>query len=291
MKKILFIALFLLILSPTCFAEDKAPVFNLHLFNNDEREVKSLLNAQVRYANRTNFKKFVNTYDKDYVNSDGFDLETYSKIVKDVWESYDKIKYGIKIKNVEINDNLAIVEVDETSSATIPDEHMNGVLKSEANSVYHLKKVDGKWKVSYDAVNSENTSMLYGEAKDLNIKLTAPQEIEAGVEYTASLEFTPPENSVAIASIASDKVEYPQKQAKEVFRKLPDDNVLERLFVSNTDNMNEYIIASIGITKADINDLSIKLSLTGYGYQITRVNVKQKAKAGEGIEGLDDKGK
>ncbi len=168
---------------------------------------------------------------------------------------------------------------------------MSGILRSEAESVYHLQKVDGKWKVTYDAVNTENTSMLYGEARDLDIKLTAPHEIEAGVEYTASLEFTPPENSVAIASIASDKVEYPQKQAKEVFRKFPEDNILERLFISNTDNVNEYIIASIGITKADINDLSIKLSLTGYGYQITRVNVKQKTEINEGIKKADDKDK
>lgn len=290
MKKIILITLLSFFLTPTSFAEEKTPVFNLHLFNNDTREVKSLLNSQVRYANRNNFKKFINTYDKNYVNSDGFDLETYSDIVKDVWQSYDKIKYGIKIKNIEIKDDCAIVSLDETSSAIIPDKNMNGVLRSEADSVYHLKKVDGKWKVTYDAVNSENTSMLYGEARDLDIKLTAPHEIEAGVEYTASLEFTPPENSIAIASIASDKVEYPQKQAKEVFRKLPDDNILERLFISNTDNVNEYIIASIGITKADINDLSIKLSLTGYGYQITRVNVKQKT-VNEGIKKADDKDK
>lgn len=290
MKKIILITLLSFFLTPTSFAEEKTPVFNLHLFNNDTREVKSLLNSQVRYANRNNFKKFINTYDKNYVNSDGFNLETYSDIVKDVWQSYDKIKYGIKIKNIEIKDDCAIVSLDETSSAIIPDKNMNGVLRSEADSVYHLKKVDGKWKVTYDAVNSENTSMLYGDARDLNIKLTAPHEIEAGVEYTASLEFTPPENSIAIASIASDKVEYPQKQAKEVFRKLPDDNILERLFISNTDNVNEYIIASIGITKADINDLSIKLSLTGYGYQITRVNVKQKT-VNEGIKKADDKDK
>ena len=290
MKKIILITLLSFFLTPTSFAEEKTPVFNLHLFNNDTREVKSLLNSQVRYANRNNFKKFINTYDKNYVNSDGFNLETYSDIVKDVWQSYDKIKYGIKIKNIEIKDDCAIVSLDETSSAIIPDKNMNGVLRSEADSVYHLKKVDGKWKVTYDAVNSENTSMLYGEARDLDIKLTAPHEIEAGVEYTASLEFTPPENSIAIASIASDKVEYPQKQAKEVFRKLPDDNILERLFISNTDNVNEYIIASIGITKADINDLSIKLSLTGYGYQITRVNVKQKT-VNEGTKKADDKDK
>ena len=75
-----------------------------------------------------------------------------------------------------------------------------------------------------------------------------------------------------------------------MFRKLPDDNILERLFISNTDNVNEYIVASIGITKADISDLSIKLSLTGFGYQITRVNVKRKP-VNEGIEGLNDKDK
>ena len=290
MKKIILITLLSIFLTPASFAEENTPFFKLHLFNNDAREIKSLLNSQVRYANRTNFKKFINTYDENYVNSDGFDLATYSNIVKDVWQTYDKVKYGIEIKDIEINDNLAVVTLNETSSATIPDKKMSGVLKSEADSVYHLKKVNGKWKVTYDAVNSENTSMLYGEARDLDIKLTAPKEIDAGVEYTASLEFTPPKDSVAIASIACDKVEYPQKQAKEVFRKLPEDNILERLFVSNTDNVNEYIIASIGITKADINDLSIKLSLTGFGYQITRVNVKQKTN-NEGIEGLNDKGK
>ena len=186
MKKIILITLLSIFLTPSCFAEEKTPVFNLHLFNNDTREVKSLLNSQVRYANRNNFKKFINTYDKNYVNSDGFNLETYSDIVKDVWQSYDKIKYGIKIKNIEIKDDCAIVSLDETSSAIIPDKNMNGVLRSEADSVYHLKKVDGKWKVTYDAVNSENTSMLYGDARDLDIKLTAPHEIEAGVEYTAS---------------------------------------------------------------------------------------------------------
>ena len=290
MKKILFIFLLFLMSSPISMAEDSVPVFNIHLFHNDVRDVKTLINSQVRYANKNNFNKFINTYDKSYVNSDGFNLETYSNIVKDVWQSYDKIKYGIKIKDIAIKDDSAIVKVEETSNAIIPDKIMSGVLKSEADSVYHLKKVDGKWKVVYDAVNSENTSMLYGEAKNLDIKLTAPKEIEAGVEYTASLEFTPPDNSIAIASIASDKVEYPQKQAKEVFRKLPDDNILERLFISNTDNVNEYIVASIGITKADINDLSVKLSLTGFGYQITRVNVKQKP-VNEGIEGLNDEGK
>ena len=151
---------------------------------------------------------------------------------------------------------------------------MSGILNSKADSVYYLKKVDGKWKVSYDKVVDEVTSMLYGDAANLDIKLTAPKEVTPGYEYCASLEFIPPKDSFAIASISKDEVEYPQKPTKEVFRKLPDDNILERLFIANSDNKNEYVIASIGLTIADIKDLSIKLSLTGFGYQIIRVNVK-----------------
>ena len=115
--------------------------------------------------------------------------------------------------------------------------------------------------------------MLYGQAKDLNIQLTAPNEIEANKEYCATLEFVPPQNTIAIASIASDIVEYPQKPTQEVFRAMPEDNILERLFTSNTQNKNEYIVASIGLTQTAVCDLSLKLSLTGFGYTIKRVNV------------------
>ena len=256
---------------PAVFAGD---LFKLHIFDNDTREIKSLLNSQVRYANRTNFDKFMSTFDKGYLNADGFDYETYSNLVKDIWDTYDRIVYDIKIKDISVENDRAEVEVTEKSFADIPiSQKMDGFLKSEAESIYYLKKINGAWKVVSDKVLKESTSMLYGDARDLDIKLTAPLSINAGEEYTASLEFTPPEDVIAIASIASDKVEYPQKQAKEVYRKLPEDNILERLFISNEDNVNEYVVASIGLTKADVEDLSIKLSLTGFGYKIIRVNV------------------
>ena len=274
MKKRLLSLLLIICMSPAAFAGEGFNLFKLGIFNNDTREIKSLLNSQVRYANRTNFDKFIATYDKNYVNSDGFNLETYSNLVRDVWQTYNNIEYGITIKDIDIQNDKATVTVTETSFAELPaPAKLDGVMMSEADSVYYLKKSDGDWKVASDKVISETTSLLYGAAKDLDIKLTAPQEIEAGKEYTASLEFTPPENVIAIASIASDKVEYPQNQPKEVFRKLPDDNILERIFISNSDNVNEYVVASIGLTKANINDLSIQLSLTGFGYKIVRVNV------------------
>ncbi len=277
MKKLLIIIFISFILAPTSYASH-SPLFKLNIRGNDTKAIKSVLNSQVKYANRTNFDKFISTYDTNYKNSDGFDLETYSNLIKDLWQTYDKIKYGIKIRNIEISpEGLATVKLVETSYANIPiSEQMDGKLKSTADSIYYLKKINGKWKVISDSVIEENTSMLYGDAIDLDVKLTAPKQIEPNIEYTASLEFVPPKGTFAIASIAKDKVTYPQKQAKEVFRKMPDDNILERLFISNSDNANEYIVASIGLTKAAIDDMSIKLSLTGFGYQIIRVNVVEK---------------
>ena len=284
MKRIILSALLFILLSPAGFADGK--FFKSDFFDSNIRGVKSTLNSQIKYANKNNFDKFIATYDTNYKNGDGYDLDIYSKLVKELWENYDNIKYGIKIKDITFNeDGTAVVTLTETSCADIPvTKKMNGVLKSEANSVYYMKKINGKWKVTADKINDEVTSMMYGEAVNLDIKLSAPKEVTPGYEYTASLEFTPPKDTFAIASIAKDKVEYPQKQAKEVFRKLPEDHILERLFIANSDKANEYVIASIGLTKADIQDMSIKLSLTGFGYQIIRVNVVDEIKKDEAKE-------
>ena len=270
----------MLLSMPVSFASTS--FFNIGIQKNDTRDIKSLLDSQVRYANRTNFDKFISTYDESYINSDGFNLETYSNLVKDIWNSYDKIEYGIKIKSVVVKNDTANVEVTENSKAKLQlNAKIDGTLESESNSIYNLKKINGKWKVVSDKILDETTSLLYGEAKKLDIKLVAPQMINAGEEYTATLEFIPPENSIVIASIASDKVEYPQKNAKEVYRKFPEDNILERIFRANCDNVNEYVVASIALTKADIDELNVKLSLTGFGYKIIRVNVVPKLNSEE----------
>jgi hypothetical protein len=208
------------------------------------------------------------------MNADGFNLEVYSNLVKDIWSSYGNIKYGIKIKNISVTNDTAVAELTETSYAELTaSKKYDGELRSVSNSVYNLIKTEDGWKVISDSVLDETTSMMYGEAKNLDIKLTVPEKVSPESEYTATLEFVPPKETLAIASLAVDKVEYPQKPTKEVFRALPDDNILERLFTANNDNVDEYIVASIGLTKTAVDDLSIKLSLTGFGYAIKRVNV------------------
>ena len=273
MKKFILALLIFGAFSQPSLAFERPDCLNFSL-SRDEKAVKKVLKSQIKYANRMNYEKFMSTFDENYLNADGFNLETYSKLVKDIWGTYKKLKYGIEIKDITVTNDTAVINVIETSSAKLPvNEVYDGILDSVAESTYYLKKHDKVWKVYSDSVKDETTSMLYGDAKNLEIKLSAPLTVEAGQEYCATLEFEPPEDTMAIASIASDIVEYPQKPTQEVFRALPDDCILERLFTANSQNANEYIVASIGLTKADVQDLSIKLSLTGFCYKIKRVNV------------------
>lgn len=249
--------------------------------DSEVRAVEKLLKSQIKYANQNNFEKFIKTYDSKYINADGFNLDIYSKLVKDIWSTYDNIEYKILIKDIDIAENKATVKLIETSQADISmSEAYDGYLKSTADSIYKLEKNNGKWKVVSDCVVDETTTLLYGNAKNLDIKLSVPTNIEANQDYIATLEFIPPKDTIAIASLASDIVEYPQKQTKEVFRPLPEDNILERFFTSNTQNANEYVVASIGLTKTEVCDLSLKLNLTGFGYAIRRVNVTPQVKEG-----------
>jgi len=252
------------------------PSLACHNFSssNDTKAVEKLLKSQVKYANKMNFDRFIKTYASDYKNSDGFNLDMYSNLVKDIWKTYDNIQYDIEIKNIILSGNKAKVEVLETSQAQLSmSKKYSGELKSTSSTTYDLIKNDGSWKIISDTVHDETTTMLYGDAKGLDIKLSVPNQVNANEEYSAVLEFIPPSNTIAVASIASDIVEYPQKPTEEVFRTMPEDNILERLLISNNKNANEYVIASIGLTKTLIDDTSIKLNLTGFGYTIKRVNV------------------
>lgn len=277
MKRILLTLFILFSVLQSAYALDFTALKADYKMAKDIRAVKSLLKSQVKYANNNNFERFIATYDEKYVNGDGFNLDVYSAMIKDLWNLYEDIEYDIEFKKVYVSGDEARVELTETSYADIDvDTRYDGELKSVANSVYFLRKNNGKWKVISDNVIDETTLMFYGEARDLDVHLTVPTEIEAGMDYIATLEFVPPQETFAIASIASDKVEYPQQPTKEVFRLFPEDNILERYFTSNTENMNEYIVASIGLTKTTITDMSLNLHLTGFGYAIKRVNVLPK---------------
>ena len=275
MKKFIIIITLYVFCVNSVFATENVNLKNNFKTKYNEYTVKYFIKKQNFLANRKALNPLLETYSNDYINYDGYTKIEYENLIKDIWASYPKITYKSDIeKIVFLSPCEAEVYVKEYSKSKLPEyANLQGSLNSVSSTVYQLKKNGKKWLTLSDRILDEDTSMLYGEAQKLDINLKSPKNILPGQEYTSTLEIKNYNDDLVIASIAKEQIKYPHKIAKEVFRKLPDDGILERLFIANDDNKNEYVMASIGLTKTDINKEKIKVYLLGYGYKIIRVNV------------------
>lgn len=288
MKKIILVLLISLFTAPACLASDNyiAYATDKKTAKNEkqqvqslEKEVRSAIKQQVNYTNTQNKEGLKSLYANDYRNADGFDLNMYFDLVEKTWNLYPDIKYTMHINNVSIIGNTAIASVTEYAKATttekVDETEIKGYLRSTSDALYYLEKNGEKWLIKSDSTISEKTELTYGEANDIKIELIVPQLVPANKEYTASLNITVPDKKMlTIASIGQEKITYPHVNAVEVYRKLPESGILERLFKANNDNLNEYTVASVGITRAHVTkSKEIKLLVTGLGYVITRTNV------------------
>lgn len=287
MKKTLLILTFILLLCLKANAADnnialltKQGFFDRpsqHSFLPPCEEVKKVLNSHLYYANSYNFDALKSLYSPNFVNSDGLNKEIYFDLIKKTWETYPDIKYKSVIKNISISGDIAVAQVSEcaealtsAASGVVKDK---GLLQSSSDSVYYLEKINNEWKITSDRIIFEKTSLKYGTAKEICTELSAPAQIASNTQYTASLNIKSPKDALVIASVGQENITYPQTTAPEVFRKMPQDNILERIFTSNNKDLNEYAVASFGVTKAEVQGTDVRVYVTGLGFLMSRVNV------------------
>lgn len=286
MKKI-FSLLFLIVLLSANFvsAEEELDYSQycqkkstIRLAVNDEKAIKDLVKNSLLFSNSRQIDKLYNLYSANYVSSDGFNRDVYFDLIKKTCEMYPNIKHKFEIKNITINGNQAIVDVVETAKATsyekIENKNVKGNLYSVASVVYYIEKEQGEWKIVSDFIMNEQTKLLYGSAVNAFIEFSTPNQVLEGKEYTSSLKVLAPLKMLAIGSITQENITYPQYSAEEIFKKIPSDGVLERMFVANKANLNEYNVASIGLTKILQQNKVNTVYVTGLGYIINRVNVR-----------------
>ncbi len=287
MKKFILTILAIFFLTPTCIASDNYIAYSDSKSVKNakqqsqilEKEIRNLFKKLAQYTNNFDEENLKKVYAENYLNSDGFDKTMYFDLVNKTWKLYPDIKYTMNIDRINIVGNTAIVNVHENATATttekVDETEIKGYLKSYSDSVYYLEKNGDSWFITTDSIISEKTTLTYGEASEINMDLIVPQLVPAGKEYTASLKVTVPDKKMlTIASIGQERITYPHINAQEVFRKLPENGILERIFRANNDNYNEYTVGSVGITRAKVNSKKeIKLVVTGLGYVITRTNI------------------
>lgn len=284
MKKISVLIFLTLLLAGICPVQ--ASVFDAHkvrveqkkVYKSNYNDIKNVIETQTAYANKYDLDGLSSLYAKNFVNSDGFNKDIYFKLIKETWETYPDIIYKTHINSVEFSENYATVNVNEiavaTSKETVGELSVIGELYSSSNCIYYLEKQGSKWLINSEKILDETSTLKYGDARYTNIEFTAPKQIGANQDYTATLKIDAAKNCVVIASINKENIVYPQTKAEDAFRKLSTDNILERVFHSNKDNVNEYAVASIGITRAENpTNNQIRVYMGGLAFIMTRINV------------------
>ena len=290
MKKISVLIFSALLLASICpvqagiVATQKAKIEQNRIYKINYNDIKAVINQQTVYTNKYDLDGLSSLYAKDFTNSDGFNKEVYFKLIKETWETYPDIIYKTHINNIEFSDNYATVVVDETAIATsketVGELSVIGELYSTSKCVYFLEKQGTKWVISSEKILDETSTLKYGNARYSKIELSAPKQIGANQDYTATLKVTAPKDSAVIASISKGNIVYPQTKAEDAFRRLTGDNILERVFHSNSENVNEYTVASVGITRAEptYTPDEVRVYMGGLAFIMTRVNVVPKNK-------------
>ncbi|MBO6086898.1 hypothetical protein J6P92_00950 [bacterium] len=258
-------------------AKQKAKIEQKRNYKSTLRDIKNVILTQDKLANKYDYDGLYKLYSDNFVNSDGFNKEVYFKLIKETWEVYPDISYTTEIKNIEFNDNYATVFVKEVAVAA-PKEEIGGYstvgeLHSVSKCVYHLERYGNNWLISSEKIIEETSTLKYGEARYVDFELDTPKQIGSDKYYTVKLKVDLPKDTVAVASISNEKIIYPQTKSEDAFRRLTGDN-LERVFKSNSDNINEYAVASVGLTHTENYDEEhVKVYMSGLGFIMTRINV------------------
>ena len=147
----------------------------------------------------------------------------------------------------------------------------SGLLKAVSVGEVFLKKFGPLWKITSDKTIFEKVSIGYALGSELidqnKIKLTAPEQVAGGQQYTARLDFELPSDIKPVAAISKEVLVYPQVAAEDKFR-LINEPKLERLIPSNRSGKNELVTATVGLTGG-----ALKPKLLGLVFLTRRVNV------------------
>ena len=271
MKKIisiLFLCFILLSASANCSSIDK-------------KEIRNLIKEHNSALTHHNTVKLATFYDENYKSIDGFSLDEMIKMVKDASDAFKNLKYSTKIDDIEINDNLAIVKIQENTKAKIypvKKKDKRGILDGYSKYTMYLKKENNSWKIFKEDIIEEQTTLKYGLARRIKFDLITPKFIENGQDYDLSLKIDKPRNILALGSISKEEIKLPNNNYNEKFRKISPDGELERVVKANSNNKNEYALASIGYTKITLREKEkkIRIQILGVAYVIKRINMINK---------------
>ncbi len=248
----------------------------------DVKTIVALVNELLVASNRKDLESILNYYSPSFVSGDNLTLEQVRKLIEQTWEVYSDIQYTSEILEIRVNGDWATVETLDEATASVTDEQgvidTPGQLRSQSRGMVYLRRIGGGWEITSDATLYENSTILYGDAKNTPFSISAPYQVFAGEPYSAKISVDLPAGTVAIASISKDPLVYPQMRPMDKFRSIARrTGNLERVFEANQNNNNEMVTATIGLTEIgqDAQERPT-VQFKGIATVIKRVNVVPK---------------
>lgn len=247
----------------------------------ETKQIKQLFRVHEEFANRHDSAGLKSLYSDNYINSDGFNLDAYFKSVEETWEQCKDLTYNAKINAVDINGGNADVSVEESAIGTIYDKvdrlSITGEIHAKSTSIYHLEKKGGKWYIRGETMLTDESALLYGDARFMNIELIAPNQVGSGETYTTTVTAEADDKTVIVGSLEHDPVIYPSTTPNGPLRTMTKTHILERFIKANTDNINEYAVASLAISKSVTDKFGgTKVYMAGVACLMKRINVVPK---------------
>ncbi|OGI08602.1 MAG: hypothetical protein A3I68_01200 [Candidatus Melainabacteria bacterium RIFCSPLOWO2_02_FULL_35_15] len=281
MKRFFLIILITFISLPAFSFDSQSTSFSVNAENKDinniteVQKINELLDNLENDWNLYKIDNLIKYYADDFVNGDGLNIGSVKNLTVELWEAYPDIKTKSQDRTIRVYGEYATVEstdIFEGNSSMIRQEvGANGVLKAVSVGQVFLKKFGPMWKITSDKTIFERVSIGYalgGELIDQNkIRLSAPEQVPGGQQYTARLDFELPPDIKPVAAISKEVLVYPQIAAEDKFR-LINEPKLERLIPANKNGKNELITATVGLTGG-----ALKPKLLGLAFLTRRVNV------------------
>ena len=79
------------------FSEQKAKIEQNRIQKTTISEIKALFGEQTKQANKHSLIGLQSLYSRDFVNSDGFNYDTYMKMVEETWETILVIMHQLRL--------------------------------------------------------------------------------------------------------------------------------------------------------------------------------------------------
>ncbi len=241
-----------------------------------ETQINNFFKKYTKYSEKNDIEKLKELYSDDYVNNDGFNKATVFKMMEMANESYTNVKYKTDIETISIKGNNAIAKIHETATGetvkSLMKQEEKGLIKSEIYYINYLKKEGTDWKITNSNILSEEVELKYGEAKNTEIEIQAPECVTEGSEYEVSVKAATPDGVFSVGSIVNEPIIFPQKQAKDVYKGVKGESIA-RMVKANTDGNNEYATISMAITRVNVEPEGVAIKMTGMLFAMKRVNV------------------